>query len=286
VNRANEQDIGLTLSLYERRLEFNTTRFSTDNAVVAIRDPEGNLITALNPPYEMKSATLRHTLRIDLTDDYLDPRRGIRFNLAYQDLPPNTANDADYYRVDVGTTLYLPVRNSDTLALNYYRSDAHMLHPGNIDPTEIRQELNANCAPTDPACLSAEQALVDSTIAARTYGTATPLGGENRLRAYPRERFSGAHMAFAGAEYRWNFIRDAKPFDYFIWKDVTTSLQLAIFAEAGTVADTPSQLWSDYRTDYGIGGRLVSASGSVYRADVAYGKEGSQATIFFFYPWK
>lgn len=286
VNRANQQDLGLTLSLYERRLEFNSTRFSSDISVTALRDPDGNLISRLDPPYQMDDASWRHILKLDLTDDYLDPRRGVRFNLAYQDLPADTANDPDYYRIDGGVSLFVPMHGSDTLALNYYRSDAHVTRIGNTDPTAIRQELGTGCAPLDTACLIAEQELVDSFIAARTYGTATSLGGDNRLRAYPRERFSGGHMAFAGAEYRWNFSRDAKPFDYFIWKDVTTTLQLAFFYEAGTVAETTSDLWKEYRSSYGIGGRLVSASGSVYRADLAHGDEGNQFTIFFFYPWK
>lgn len=93
-------------------------------------------------------------------------------------------------------------------------------------------------------------------------------------------------MAFIGTEYRWNFVREAKPFDYFIWKDITTGLQLAFFYEVGTVAETSSDLWKDYRNSYGVGGRLVAASGSVYRADVAFSEEGSQLSIFFFYPWK
>jgi len=286
VNRANESDFGLTLSLYERRIELNSTRFSSDISVTALRDPDGNLIKSFSQDYPLKSASWRHALKIDLTDDYLDPRRGVRLNLSYQNVPANTVNDPEYYRIDSGISLYTPMHHSDTLVLNYYRSDAHVTSQGNIDPTEIRQELPFQCSAADSACLSAEQALVDSYIAARSYGTATPLGGENRLRAYPRERFNGAHMAFAGAEYRWNFIQDAKPFNYFIWKDVTTSMQLAFFYEAGTVSELASDLWKENRRSYGIGGRLVSASGSVYRADFATGDEGNQFTIFFFYPWK
>lgn len=286
VNQADQRDIGLTLSLYERRMEYNATRTSFEATVIALRDSDGNLITPLDPPYHFKDVGWHHSLKIDLTDDYLDPRRGVRFDLRYQDVPPGSSNDADFYRIDAGMTLYIPFRNNDTLALNYYRSDAHVTDVGNVDPDAIRVELDFDCEVGDLACLSAEQNMVDMFINERTYGTATTLGGDNRLRAYPQGRFSGGHMAFAGAEYRWNFVQDAKPFDYYIWKDVTTTLQLAFFIEAGSVAETPSKLWDDYRTSYGIGGRLLSASGSVYRADIASGNEGEQYTIYFFYPWK
>lgn len=286
VSQADQSNLGVTLSLYERRVEFNSTRTSFEASVTALRDSDGLLISRLTPPYHFEEAGWRHTLNVDLTDDYLDPRRGVRFDLHYQDAPADTPDDPDFYRVDAGVSLYLPFRNHDTLALNYYRSDAHVTRIGNTDPAAIRQELGTQCAPADTACLNAEQELVNNFLNERTYGTATSLGGDNRLRSYPQGRFSGGHMAFFGAEYRWNFVQEAKPFDYFIWRDVTTSMQLAFFYEAGTVSEHVSDLWSDYRNSYGIGGRLLSASGSVYRADLATGDEGNEITVYFFYPWK
>lgn len=286
VNQADAHNIGLTLSLYNRRVEFNTTRSAFDGSVIALRDSDGNLISSLDPPYQFRDTDFQHFLKVDLTDDYLDPRQGVRFDLKYQNVRGDTLNDPDYFRVDTGLTFYLPFRKNDTLALNYYRSDAHVTRIGNVDPASIRAELGTNCLPTDTACLIAEEELVNNFINERTYGTATQLGGDNRLRAYPQGRFSGGHMAFAGAEYRWNFVQDAKPFDYFIWKDVTTTLQLTFFAEAGTVAEHAADLWKDYRASYGMGGRILSASGSVYRAEIAHGDEGSQFILYFYYPWK
>lgn len=286
VNQADEQRIGLTLSLYDRHLEVNSVHQNSTARVTALHDSDGELITRLDPPYEMDDKGWRHSLRIDLTDDYLDPRRGFRYKLSYQDVPGDTANDPDYYRLDHSLNLYLPMFKDDTLALNYYLSDANVTRTGNIDPAAIRQELNTGCDPADTACLDAEQALVDDFILQRTHGNATSLGGNDRLRGYPQGRFNGGHMAFIGAEYRWNFVRDAKPFNFFIWKDVTSALQLALFAEAGTVAESPGALWDDYRNSYGIGGRLITASGSVYRADFATSDEGSEMIVFFYYPWK
>lgn len=292
VNQADEQNLGLTLSLYERRLEFSSQHQRSEAVVTALRDSGGTLITRLDPPYTQEASSWHHTLRLDFTDDYLDPRRGVHYELHYQDVPGQSRNDPDYYRIDNSLSLYLPFFKHDTLALNYYQSDAHVTRIGNTDPAAIRAELNAGCDPTDPAdptyiaCLQAEQELVDAFILQRTNGSATSLGGNDRLRGYPQGRFNGGHMAFIGAEYRWNFVRDAKPFNFFIWKDVATSLQLALFIESGTVAENAGELWDDQRTTYGLGGRLLTASGSAYRADFAFSDEGREAILFFHYPWK
>lgn len=285
VNQADERHLGLTLSLFERRLELTSSRNSANFALTYIRDKDGNVISAFDPPYRQESSSWQHGLSLDLTDDHQDPRKGLRLSLRYADVPAQIPNEPDFFTLDSSLSLYLPLFDNDTLALNYYQSDANVTRKGQTDPTAIRTELGFNCNPLDPACLQAEQEIVDSFILQRTNGTATSLGGNDRLRSYPRGRFYGGHMAFVGAEYRMNFARDAKPFNYFIWKDVTTSLQLAFFAEVGTVAESQGALWQEQRTSYGIGGRILSASGSVYRADYAVGDEGSEVTLFFYYPW-
>ena len=157
---------------------------------------------------------------------------------------------------------------------------------GDINPTNIRAELNSNCAPADTVCLTTENELVNNLISQRTYGTSTSLGGDLRLRSFPQGRYQGAHTAFIGAEYRWNILQEAIPFDYYIWKDVRTGIQVAFFAELGTVSETPSQLWKESRYSVGTGLRLVAASGAVYRADIATGKEGAEFVVIFYYPWE
>jgi hypothetical protein len=107
-----------------------------------------------------------------------------------------------------------------------------------------------------------------------------------RLRAFPQSRYQGAHTAFVGAEYRWNINQEATPFDYFIWKDVRTGIQVAFFAELGSVSETSSNLWHETRYSVGTGLRLIAGSGAVYRADVATGTEGTQAIVIFNYPWE
>lgn len=126
---------------------------------------------------------------------------------------------------------------------------------------------------------------MDAFINERRYGTASDLGGDRRLRSYPGGRYKGAHTIFVGAEYRWNITQETTPFDYLIWKDVRTGIQAAFFAEAGSVAEVSSNLWNEVRYSDGVGFRLLTGSGDVYRADIAAGNEGTEITVLFDYPW-
>lgn len=283
---ADEATIQLNLTFFERRLNLYYSYREFDYQIDAIRNSDGSLITELGEPYTNSEASDAFRLSIDLTDDYLDPRTGLRFDVTYRDHQANSLNDPDFYTLDYNILGYIPVGDIDTLVLNYYQSDAHVQRQGNTDPDSIRAELNTNCAPTDTACLTTEQQLVDNFIKARTNGTSTSLGGDLRLRSFPQSRYQGAHTAFIGAEYRWNISQEVTPFDYFIWKDVRTGLQIALFAELGTVSETSSQLWDETRRSLGAGFRLIAASGAVYRADIATGQEGAEVIIIFEYPWE
>lgn len=283
---ADELAAELNLTFYNRRLNFYYSYRDFEYQIDAILDNEGGLITSLGQPYTNSESSDSFRVSIDLTDDYLDPRKGIRFDLDYQDHKAISSNDPDFYTLDYKILGYIPIGKLNTLVLNYFQSDAHVRKQGNTDPASIRAELDMNCAPTDIQCLTAEQELVDNFINARTNGTSSALGGDLRLRSFPQSRYQGAHTAFIGAEYRWNITQEATPFDYFIWKDVRTGLQLAFFAEIGTVSESSSQLWDETRHSIGAGFRLIAASGAVYRADIATGKEGAELIIIFEYPWE
>ena len=282
---ANEANIELNLTFYERRLNLYYSYRDFEYQIDAIRDNNGILITSFGQPFKNSGSSDSLRGSIDLTDDYLDPRKGFRFDIAYQDSIANNINEPEYYTLDYNILGYVPMGELDTLVLNYYQSDAHVQRQGNTDPTSIRAELDLNCLPADTACLTTEQELVDNFINARTNGTSSALGGDLRLRSFSQGRYQGAHTAFVGAEYRWNFKQEAKPFDYFIWKDVRTALQIAFFAEIGTVSETSGQLWDETRHSYGAGFRLIAASGAVYRFDFAFGDEGAEQILIFEYPW-
>ncbi|MBN4054243.1 hypothetical protein JYT87_00875 [Nitrospira defluvii] len=286
IGLARVVNLELNLSFFERRLNFyyvyNYSKFQVD----AIRDNKGALVTRLDEPFSGSDTADQIRMSFDLTDDYLDPRKGFRFDAIFSDNDNKNSNEAEFYVLDFNLLGYLPVGKVNTVVLNYYQSDAHVRRQGNTNPASIREELGLNCDAADTGCLRSEQEIVDSFINARKNGTSTFLGGEQRLRSYPESRFQGAHMAFIGVEFRWNITVEATPFDYFIWKDVRTGYQIAFFAELGTISETGSQLWKETRDSTGIGFRLIAASGAVYRADIATGKEGVEFTVIFEYPWE
>jgi len=285
VTLALQKTVNLNLTFFDRRLSFFFNHTASEFKVNAIRNYQGELIKELSEPYYSENTNQSFGFLIDLTDDYLDPLKGTRFSLNYQDWQAKKEDDPSYYVLTYNMSLYLPMRETDTLVLNYYQSDAHVTKQGNINPVDIRAELGLNCAPSDTACLESEQNLVATFIKKRTNGSAETLGGKDRLRSYPEGRFNGGHSGFLGVEYRLNFKQEVAPFNYLFWKDVRTGLQVALFGEVGSVSETASDLWNETRSSYGVGLRLVAASGSVYRADLAYGDEGSEFTVFFFYPW-
>lgn len=286
ISLAKTSQLDLNISAYDRRLNFYYSYITNEFRLSAIRDYEGNLITQLDEDYSGSDSSEQYRFAVDFTDDYQDPRQGFRFSMSYMDFPAKNIEDPDYYVLDYNALAYLAMGADNTLVLNYYQSDAHVRTAGDTNPDNIRAEIGLNCDSGDSQCLQSEQQLVDSFINERSFGTATSLGGLERLRAYPDDRFTGAHMAFLGAEFRLNFIQEATPFNYFIWKDVRTGYQLAFFAEAGSVSEHSSQLWDERRYSYGTGFRLLTASGSVYRADIAFGDEDMEVSVFFFYPWK
>jgi hypothetical protein len=93
---------------------------------------------------------------------------------------------------------------------------------------------------------------------------------------------------FYGTEVRWNLTDERTPFNIFIMKDIRTSVQVAAFYEIGTTSDVRSELnkRSNMRDDYGLGLRIITASGVVFRGDLAFGKEGMTPEIFIGYPWE
>jgi surface antigen Omp85-like protein len=278
----------LTATFFERRFELYTAWFTSASKLKSVRDNQGNLILeAQNPPRDRGHTTLLGT-RFDFTDDYTDPRRGLRADITHTQSPPK-GSGPDFFVMDYSATAYVPVARWNTVAINLLRSDAFVRREGITDPAALQSQLGLDCASiADPAQRQACDELIDTTVAANQFGTATQLGGFSRLRSYPQGRFKGAHTLFLGAEYRWNLTDEATPFDIFVMKGVRTSVQLAFFYETGVTSDSRDDLYrrGEWRDSYGAGFRIVTASGVVFRADLAHGKEGFNAAIFIGYPWE
>ena len=273
----------LTATFVDRRFELYGAYYQGQSQVKSIREPDGTvIIETQNAPVTRGHVTLLGT-RVDLTDDYADPRRGMRLDIGRSLTPPSDSGP-DFYIQDMSATGYVPLGRRSTWAFNYFRSDAHVKRQGDMNPITVEKDLGLNCATaTDPQQCNN---FVNNTIANNAYGTATSLGGFSRLRSYSNMRYSGAHTRFYGTEIRWNLTDESTPYDIFIMKDIRTAWQVALYYEVGSTADIRSQVGDTWRSTTGIGLRMVTASGVVFRADVATGREGVSPNIFIGYPWE
>jgi len=277
----------LTATFFERRVELYGGWYGVASKLQNIRDKDGNLIVQAQDGASERHHTTIIGTRFDLTDDYGDPRRGVRFDISRFATPP-TDSGPDFAVMDYNLTGYLPVGKRNTWVFNHLRSDALVSRQGETDPAIIQQQRGINCA--DPALTPLQQQycieVVNNIIANNTYGTAASLGGLSRLRSYSQGRFSGAHTRFYGTEFRWNLTEESTPFDIFVMKDIRTAFQLALFYEVGSTADLLQDVGKTWRESYGVGFRMVTASGVVFRAELAYGHDGLAPTIFIGYPWE
>jgi len=283
LSKVDNWRVGATASFWERQLEFLATRFNQKIQVDRQLDKDGNLERDFIPPYtdEMESTTF--ALRVDYTDDFQDPHKGVRFSLSRSQSPSDDPDDPEFYVRETAITGYIPLGEQSTLALHAFRSDAIVTRTGLTDLNTILDE-KLGCQ-GDPGCQALFTPLANNFRLGNLNGTSTDLGGDQRMRAYPQSRFQGAHTLFYAAELRWNLTQEVTPFDYFIWKDVRTGIQLALFYEVGSVSETSDTLGDETRSDYGVGLRMVAGSGEVYRLDAATGDEGSEITVIVDYPF-
>ncbi len=250
-------------------------------------DKDGSIIVVAQNAERSRSHNTLIGTSLDLTDDYGDPRKGFRLDVTRTQSPAQ-GSSADFYVMDYNTTAYVPIGRRITWAFNFLRSDAVVQRKGETDPSKLERQLGLNCADSS---LTAEQQkfcnqVINNMIAENTFSTATQLGGFSRLRSYSQGRYKGAHTLFYGTEIRWNLTDESTPYNIFVMKDVRTAVQVAAFYEIGSTADLRSDLGKIWRESYGLGLRVVGASGIVLRGDLAFGKEGFEPEIFIGYPWE
>jgi outer membrane protein assembly factor BamA len=275
--------------LLDRRLQFLAGVNEQQSKLGAIRNKDGELITEGNGE-KSQEVSRSVGMFVDLTDDRSDPRRGGSFELYRYDRPSSSNFNADYYQLETNGLGYIPIGSFSTWAFNVYRAQAVVQRKGEIDREAIKQKLSFGCegladGPGRESCLKAEEEFVAEQRASNNYGTAPALGGTQRLRSYVTNRYYAAQTVAIGTEFRWNLTEEFTPFDIFVASGVRTGVQLALFAEGGTVADSTADLGKDWRHSAGGGVRFILASGFVVRLDVANGSEGTQPTLIFQYPW-
>ena len=277
----------LTLSFLERQLEFFGVSYSSSLTLSKIRDQEGKIILEAESPERQTSESYGGGVVLDWTDDKVSPRKGFRLNVSRTTSPPANEKSPNFFVDDYNATFYIPVGKISTWVFNYFISNAIVARQGLTNRDELSLELGLNCQ-SIPAGTARNECwqTVDNRQAANRYGSSVSLGGRSRLRSFPQGRYTGAHTAFYGTEFRWNLTEESTPYDLILIKDIRTAVQLAIFYEEGSIADKPQDLWVEKRNSAGLGLRLVTGSGLVYRADYAVGNEGGNFTLILNYPWE
>ena len=279
----------LTLTFDERRYEMFIRLLNGRERLLEVLDKDDQAFEGIDTDWDSFNV-ISLGGSVDLTDDRLDPRNGFRFEFSTQLPVENTEADFSKYFVnDYNITTYFPIRRWDTLAFNLFHSRAHVTHKGLNDYDLLQQRYGLDCNQYPPgedfdACQQAEAKYLSGIQEQNRFGTATALGGTQRLRSYDNGRFYAGQALFYGVEYRWNLTDERTPFNIYVAKGVRTGIQLAAFWEQGTVADHSADLWKNNRSSYGIGARVV-LSGVIIRFDLAQGDEGAQTQLFITYPW-
>jgi len=276
----------LTSIFFDRMLEFYVMGYDGKWHTSKLRDSHGNVTQDLKDSDTLDYGVGVVGMRIDYTDDYQNPRVGLRFDFNAREMTKREKYLPDQYVMQYSLTGYIPFRRWDTLVLNYFQGDSVVRSIGETDRAEVERIYGYNCSTGTPAEQQDCNDVIDTIIDGNRYGTAGGLGGTSRLRAYPMDRYQGAHIRFIGVEYRWNITEESTPFNIWIAKDIRTSFQMAFFYEMGMVADSRSNLYDKYRSNTGLGFRMVTEGGFVIRGDVATGREGPGVSIIIGYPWE
>ena len=281
------------LTLYDRMLELGLGRSKQKGRFEKFVAPDsddltkqGDTITEFDPALEVNfGEKLEFSARIDYTDDYRDPRKGVR-NILYLDR--QTASSSSEPSFDVITNdlqFYIPFLEKSTLVLNLTFSDANVRKEGETDLEVLKQQSNYYSC-TSESCRETTLGNANNTMNINKHGPSLYLGGPDRLRSYPKQRFQGAHTVYFATEFRWNFsAADGDEIDLFFMQDLVDEMQVAFFFEQGSVSETKSELGDTVKYSFGSGFRLLSGSGNLYRADFATGDEGPQVTVIIQYPW-
>jgi len=288
-----ERTARLDLTFWNRRINFNYRYFSRVYDLDSYLDASGDEVSTIDPAVgQIKELNTSFSFLLDITNDFQDPTMGFRVNLTQTNPDTeSTLTDSEYHVISQSYNLYIPVLKFSTIALNYFRSDAIVDKKGTTDTAAIRNTLGlSDCSllsnpQMQTKCNEMQTDLINRTLAENQYGTALSLGGRDRMRGFTLGRFVGSHTKYYGSEFRWNLDTAVIPFDWLLVKDTRSALQIAFFHEKGASGDDEDKLEDELVESNGVGLRLVSKSGWVFRGDWGKSKEGSQYTLIGHYPW-
>ncbi len=167
-------------SFYDRMLEVQAQTIKNEVHLTSLRDREGNLLLDARDSEASKGQYYTLGFQFDWTDDYQDPRRGVRYAVSRWWRDETSPRATEYYQQEHNLTAYIPIGHISTWAFNYFRSDAFVTRMGEVDFAAVEDLMGLDCAVpglTAPQRLQCEQA-VNNTIAHNRYGTAESMGGD------------------------------------------------------------------------------------------------------------
>ena len=280
----NNSTINLQYQLYNQHLEIQIG-YSKGNAKISkIFHNDENQFLNIQSPYR---SWIDHTIgtQIDLTDNHLEPREGIRFGLLHNATNYGLDELSDYDVNSLNLTTYIPFLKSDTLLINAFQSRSYITEHGLTDVNALSNIFNLGCdlEIQSQSCSDVEKKRINYWLQRNRFGKASGLGGINRMRAYSQGRFYAANSSNYVLEYRHNFSEKQNPINWIIIGGVRTVLQASFFYELGSVSDDISELHNNMKTSFGLGFRAI-ISGLIYRFDLAKGDDGIAPTLFINYP--
>jgi len=248
---------------------------------------QGETVASFEPGLEINIANkIEFSTRLDYTDDYRDPRKGIRNSLFLDRQTATTTSEPSFDVVTNDLQIYIPVLEKSTIVFDLQISDAYVTKKGETNIEVLKNKNGYNLCYSNSACEANAENLANTELAVNSNGTSLPLGGGDRLRSFPEGRFQGAHTIYYAAEFRWNYSSSGgEQLDLFFIQDLVEELQVAFFFEQGSVSEIKSELGKTVKTSFGSGFRFLSGSGNLYRADFATGNEGPNFSVIIQYPW-
>jgi len=276
--------VNLQSQSYNQHLEIQIGYSSGEAIISKIFDNDENQFSNIQSPTR---TWIDHTIgtQIDFTDNHLEPREGLRFELLHNSTNYGPSELSDYYVNSMNLTTYIPFFGSDTLLINAFQSRSYISEHGLTEENSLSNKFNLNCdlEILVEACRNLENKRIKYWLERNRFGKASALGGINRMRAYSQGRFYAGNSSNYVLEYRHNFSEKQTPINWIILGGVSTVLQASFFYELGSVSDDIYELHQNVRTSLGVGFRAI-ISGLIYRFDIAKGDDGIAPTLFINYP--
>ncbi|MBI5178940.1 MAG: hypothetical protein HZA04_06735, partial [Nitrospinae bacterium] len=242
----NANVVQAALTYDERRYELYARFMTSSGKLSRVLDSNRNEFSNIDKSLQTENS-LALGFTADLTDDVQDPRHGARAEGVRRSNFEQRYLTSRFDVYDLNFTGYVPVGSSSTWAFNAFYSTAVRQEAATTDRAELRNAIGLNCGQYTDAtaraqCDATEERFLNDRIAFNENGVATWLGGTQRLRSYPNGRYFAGKAAFYGTELRLNITDERTLMDWYILRGLRTNLQLAFFAEVGSVADSDAEL--------------------------------------------